>query len=128
MTHGDARDHETPGGMPQPRTDPADTGIDDGFETAVPDSAEGTLHVPGGGSGGETDGDSGATIPRGTDEHARSSAGGAAAAGVRRDGREDPHPGQVPGSDDAGARGRDRENGGWGDRGIGGGRAGGTGL
>jgi hypothetical protein len=44
------------------------------------------------------------------------------------DARDDPHPDQVPGRDDSGARGRDRENGGWGDRGIGGGRAGGTGL
>lgn len=48
------------------------------------------------------------------------------ATGARPD-RRDPHPDQVPGEDDAGARGRDRENGGWGDRGIGGGRAGGTG-
>jgi hypothetical protein len=44
------------------------------------------------------------------------------------DGREDPHPDAVAGSDDTGAQGRDRDNGGWGDRGIGGGRAGGTGL
>jgi hypothetical protein len=44
------------------------------------------------------------------------------------DGREDPHPDAVAGSDDAGAQGKDRDNGGWGDRGIGGGRAGGTGL
>ncbi|MDF1503580.1 hypothetical protein [Roseisolibacter sp. H3M3-2] len=44
------------------------------------------------------------------------------------DRRDDPHPDRVPGRDDAGARGKDRDNGGWGDRGIGGGRAGGTGL
>ncbi|MGZ8377216.1 MAG: hypothetical protein ACXW61_10985 [Gemmatirosa sp.] len=44
------------------------------------------------------------------------------------DDREDPHPDAVAGPDDAGAQGKDRDNGGWGDRGIGGGRAGGTGL
>ena len=44
------------------------------------------------------------------------------------DRRDDPPPERVPGREDAGARGRDRESGGWGDRGIGGGRAGGTGL
>jgi hypothetical protein len=42
--------------------------------------------------------------------------------------RRDPHPDEVPGPEDAGAQGRDRDTGGWGDRGIGGGRAGGTGL
>jgi hypothetical protein len=122
MTHGDARDHETPGGMPQPRTDAADTGTDDGFETAVPDSAEGMLHVPGGASGGETGSQPGAAIPRGTDERTGSAPGPAG------DGRDDPPSSAVPGRHDAGARGRDRDSGGWGDRGIGGGRAGGTGL
>ena len=44
------------------------------------------------------------------------------------DARVDPHPRDVPGADDAGAQGRDRDHGGWGDRGLFGGRAGGTGL
>jgi hypothetical protein len=65
---------------------------------ALGDEAEGAQHVPD------------ATPPAG-DPH-----------------RRDPHPDQVAGTDDAGAQGRDRDNGGWGDRGIGGGRAGGTGL
>lgn len=43
------------------------------------------------------------------------------------DDRRDPSPDAVPGADDAGAQGRDRDNGGWGDSGLFGGRAGGTG-
>ncbi len=66
----------------------------------VPDEAEGAQHVP-------------------------SSAGSQRPLG---DDRADPDPDAVPGRHDAGAQGRDRDNGGWGDRGIGGGRAGGTGL
>ena len=42
--------------------------------------------------------------------------------------RRDPDPDLVRGADDTGAEGRDRDHGGWGDRGIGGGRAGGTGI
>ena len=67
----------------------------------VPDEAEGAQYVP-------------------------SSAGSQGKASD--DDRTDPSPDQVPGRDDAGANGRDRDSGGWGDRGIGGGRAGGTGL
>ena len=67
--------------------------------TRVPDEAEGAQHVPDATRGSSTD---------------------------RQ--RRDPDPAQVPGEDDAGAQGRDRDDGGWGDRGIGGGRAGGTGL
>ena len=111
-TTGREGDGATPGGMPQPRTDPADTGADDPL-AAVPDSAEGALHAPGG------------TDPATPDD------GDASTGGVRRgagDGRDDPPSRHVPGRHDAGARGRDRDSGGWGDRGIGGGRAGGTGL
>ena len=70
----------------------------------VPDEAEGAQYVP------SSAGSQGAARDAGDDD------------------REDPSPDQVPGRDDAGARGRDRDSGGWGDRGIGGGRAGGTGL
>ena len=41
--------------------------------------------------------------------------------------RRDPSTDVVPGDDDAGAQGHDRAHGGWGDRGLFGGRAGGTG-
>jgi hypothetical protein len=68
------------------------------------DESEGSAHVP---SGDSTRRDA---SPMGSDS------------------RQDPHPDEVEGDDDAGAQGRDRDNGGWGDRGIGGGRAGGTGL
>jgi hypothetical protein len=67
----------------------------------VPDEAEGAQYVP-------------------------SSAGSQGKASD--DDRTDPSSDEVAGRDDTGARGRDRDNGGWGDRGIGGGRAGGTGL
>ena len=67
------------------------------------DETEGSAHVPSGDAARRT------ASPLGADD------------------RTDPHPDQVAGSDDAGAQGRDRDNGGWGDRGIGGGRAGGTG-
>ena len=68
----------------------------------VPDEAEGAQYVP--------------------------SSAGSQGAARDDDDRTDPTPDEVPGRDDTGAQGRDRDNGGWGDRGIGGGRAGGTGL
>ncbi len=117
-------------GAPLPRTDAADPGVEpvggstpaggtdatvDAFSAADP-----SVHMAGGPGDGMRTGGSAGTAS-GLDpmrgeydvDDAR---------------RRDPHPDQVPGSDDAGAQGRDRENGGWGDRGIGGGRAGGTGL
>ena len=78
--------------------DPAD---DTAFR-GVPDEAEGMQHAPGGPS---DDADS----------------------AILGDARRDPSPENVAGRHDAGARGRDREHGGWGDRGLFGGRAGGTG-
>ncbi|HZF68155.1 MAG TPA: hypothetical protein VEZ47_08965 [Gemmatirosa sp.] len=76
-------------------------------------------------------GASDATRPTGDAAHDTAHAAAHDAADAARpdhDARVDPHPRDVPGADDAGAQGRDRDHGGWGDRGLFGGRAGGTGL
>lgn len=103
-------------GLPYPRTDAEDTGLGDGGlerggqRAAGADAADGVE----------------------SDATSRSAAGSA----PRGDGgdhgdRTDPLPSsdeRAGTSRDDGTRGADREHGGWGDRGIGGGRAGGTGI
>jgi hypothetical protein len=71
--------------------------------------------------------DAASRLPAEHDALAAADAAGVDAAAMR-DARVDPLPDAVPGADDSGAQGRDRDHGGWGDRGLFGGRAGGTGA
>ena len=73
-------------------------------------------------------GDAGAAGDAAPGDGLDADAAGAARPDLDDAARVDPHPRAVPGADDAGAQGRDRDHGGWGDRGLSGGRAGGTGL
>jgi len=90
--------------LPYPRTDAEDTGLGDGGLERTRREAART-------ESSEADSPASRPAPRGD--------------------RLDPAPDAARAADserDEGSRGADREHGGWGDRGIGGGRAGGTGL